>query len=141
MNRRYDNARALYRAMNGIEKIYTEHGWSGWPDVRRNYIVDIRKELKRVSGFDPLEHSIMDGWRTVIDDDDIATGGKDFRILPTRHADAWTDKEIADYIMEEVGYPPITAPWDCTGQRFTEWVSYKRLPIGIVMIHGWGTDL
>lgn len=140
MNHRYDGVRSLYESMRRMKSIFDIHGFKGWQDVRNNYIVDIRNELRHIGYSDPLEHSIMDGWRTIIDNDDLAVGGKDFRILPTDD-ESWTDEEIREYIMDEVGYPPITEPWDCTGKRFTEWVSFKRCPVGIVMIHSWGTDL
>ena len=140
MNHRYDYVRSLYESMRRMKNIYDIRGFQCWQVARNNYIVEIRNELRRAAGIDALEHSIMDGWRSVIDDDDIAVSGKDFRILPT-NAEDWSDDEIEAYIMEEVGYPAITSPWDCTGQRFTERVYFKRCPVGIVMIHSWGTDL
>lgn len=89
---------------------------------------------------DPLEKPLYEGWRTVCHDE-YGENGYDFRILQVENPKDWTDEEIEEYIMCEVGYPPICSPYDCTGKRFTSWVSWSRQPIGIVMIHSFGLDV
>jgi len=113
-------------------------------DVVKDYKRKIRKAYKDIDRdhYDQLSKPITEEWRTIIDDpEDIALSGKHYRILLVDNQDEWTDEEIREYIMDEVGYPDIWEPWDCTGKRFTRWCSWSIQPIGIVMIHAWGTDL
>lgn len=141
---RYDNVRNLYRAMANMCKILKSMGRDAdVPKIEVEYRKDIRKELKSANMYytDPLEKSLKEGWRTVVDDDDLAVSGTDFRIVVLEEGEEWTDEEIEEFIQDEVVYPPIWEPWDCTGKRFTRWYTWRRQPVGIVMIHAWGTDL
>ena len=125
---------ALIRERNVPE--YKIHEW------RKKYIGEIRRELAWIDRQfpDPLAKPMSDGWRGLMDDE-CGENGYDFRILPVEDADKWSDEAIEEYIMCEVGYPPICSPYDCTGKRFTMWTSWKKVPAGIVMIHRWGLDV
>lgn len=141
--RRYDHVRSLYEVFHEMEKIVAEHGNPDKiPELRHKYMLKIREELKRADRYvkDPLEKPLTEEWRGQIDEE-YGEDGKDYRILPVSDPDDWTDEEIEEYIMDEVGYPPICSPYDCTGKRFTAWTSWSRQPIGIVMIHCWGLDV
>lgn len=143
--RRYEVLRDKIELMHDIEElIKAKCDATQRNEVHRRYVKQVRDYIKEIDRefVDPLAKPITDGWRTVIDDpDDIALEGYDYRILDVKNADEWDDQFIEDYIMSEVGYPPICSPYDCTGKRFTSYVSFSRQPAGIVMIHRWGTDL
>lgn len=143
--RRYDDLRKDIELANEIEQYIrtnspaTEEQINGW---RKKEIRRIRDKIARIDREfpDPLEKPLTERWRGAIDED-YGESGYDYRIFPTENPDDWTDKDIDEYIMCEVGYPPINSPYDCTGRRFTMWTSWSRQPIGIVMIHAWGLDV
>ena len=142
---RYDRIKDLYDIFREIEKIVASHEPKNPEramEIRKKYRTEIREELKKINRYyiDPLEKPLTDGWRHQIDEE-YGEDGTDYRILPVENADDWTDEEIEDYIMSEVGYPPINSPYDCTGKRFTAWTSWKKQPAGIIMIHHWGLDV
>ena len=141
---RYEQIKSLMESRNNIEELVRKHGNAdAVPDIHREYTVKIRKAYKDIDRnyIDQLEKPITNAWRTVVTDpDDIALSGYHFRIMTT-DPDEWTDEEIEEYIMDEVGYGSINSPYDCTGKRFTRWCAWSRQPVGIVMIHAWGTDL
>ena len=143
--RRYENVKSLMEAEKFITEMVMKHGnVDAAPEIHKEYTKKVRDALKYIDRnyVDHLAKPITEGWRTVVrDPDDIALSGYDFRILISEDPDDWTDEEIEEYIMEEVGYPPICGPYDCTGKRFTRWCNWSRQPVGIVMIHAWGTDL
>lgn len=143
MKQRYKKVADMMELYKDMEKFVIEHGNPDKiNDLRRKYIHDIRKELKSANNYyrDPLEKPMSDSWRTQIDDE-YGEDGKDYRILKVEDPDDWTDEEIEEYIMDEVGYPPICSPYDCTGKRFTAWTHWSKQPIGIVMIHSWRLDV
>ena len=143
MLRRYEKVKFLIELEKEDERIIREHGDADKiNEWRKKYVRKIRDELKRIDRIyqDPLEKPITEKWRTQVDDE-YGEDGKDYRILVVENPDDWTDEEIKEYIMEEVGYPPINSPYDCTGKRFTAWTSWSRQPVGIVMIHSWGLDV
>lgn len=143
--RRYDDLRKDIELANEIEQYIrtnspaTEEQINGW---RKKEIRRIRDKIAQIDREfpDPLEKPLTERWRGTIDED-CGESGYDYRILPTENPDDWTDDDIDEYIMCEVGYPPINSPYDCTGKRFTMWTSWSRQPIGIVMIHAWGLDV
>ena len=141
--RRYDDLRKEIELSKSMEHYLREHSFSEeqinhW---KRETTRQIRDKIAKIDREfrDPLEKPLYEGWRTVCHDE-YGEDGYDYRILPVNPAD-WTDDEIEEYIMCEVGYPPINSPYDCTGKRFTAWTSWSRQPIGIVMIHSWGLDV
>ena len=143
MKQRYEKVKNWINLMNYVEKTVVEYGakYDDYKQWKDNMIRDIRKEFKSIDRYypDPIGKSMREEWRGQCDED--GEGGYDYRILPVEDPDSWTDEEIEEYIMCEVGYPPICSPYDCTGKRFTRWCSWKRKPCGIVMIHSWGLDV
>lgn len=94
----------------------------------------------RYSGPDPLAVPLLFAWRTFSDDN--GETGTDFRLLRDYPDDPWTDNEIREYIEDSPVYcGRISSPYDCTGQRFTRWISFSRTPAGIALFHHWGTDI
>lgn len=145
MKARYERLKSLMDMEKRTTKFAIEHNYhDDVPGIHKEYAKDIRDYLEQIDREYPdcIAKPITEAWRTIIDDpDDIALSGYHYRIFKTDTPDEWTDDEIEEYIMDEVGYPPIYSPYDCTGKRFTRWCSWSRQPIGIVMIHAWGTDL
>ena len=140
---RYSKVVGMIELEKEIEKLIIDHGNpDNINEYRRKYVKDIRDEFRRIDRQfpDPLEKPLTEGWRSQIDDE-YGEDGTDYRILPVENPDDWMDEEIEEYIMGEVGYPPICSPYDCTGKRFTSWTSWSRQPAGIVMKHGWGLDV
>lgn len=142
--RRYDDLRKEIELSKRMERFLREQSVPEeqinlWKKKRvrqiRDKIAKIDREFR-----DPLEKPMYEGWRTVCRDE-YGEDGYDYRILQAGDPADWTDEEIEEYIMCEVGYPPINSPYDCTGKRFTAWTSWSRQPIGIVMIHSWGLDV
>lgn len=143
MLRRYERIKSMMDINKECEKLIREHeGGKNIHEWRKKYVREIRDELKRIDRnfTDPLEKPLTEKWRTQVDDE-YGEDGKDYRILVVENPDDWTDEEIKEYIMEEVGYPPINSPYDCTGKRFTAWTSWSKQPVGIVMIHSFGLDV
>lgn len=142
---RYDSVKSLIEIEREMCKLCREIGHAEHiPEIHRKYTEKIRDEMRRIDRNyrDQLAKPLTEEWRTIIDDDeDIATSGYHYRILKVENPDDWTNGDIEDYIMSAVGYPPIYEPWDCTGKRFTDWVSWSKQPAGIVMVLRWGTDL
>ena len=142
--RRYEWIKDLMEIEKELCELCIEHGKPEHvKDIHKKYTEKIREELKRIDRnyIDPLQKPLTEDWRTYVDDRGIDASGYDYRIKKVENPDEWTDDDIEEYIMCEVGYPPICGPYDCTGKRFTMWTSFKRTPAGIVMIHRWGTDL
>ena len=143
MKERYKQVAERIKYLIETEKFFTENGKADKINkLRRKYVPRIRQELKRANEYyrDPIEKSISEGWRGQIDYN-CGDSGTDYRILKVENVDEWTDDDIEEYIMENVGYPPICSPYDCTGKRFTMWTHWSRQPAGIVMIHQWGLDV
>ena len=139
---RYERIADMIKLNSEIEKLIMEKDPGKVHEWRKKYVREIRNEFRRIDRDfpDPLAKPLTEGWRGQIDQD-CGEDGRDYRILPVENPDDWTDEEIREYIESEVGYPPICSPYDCTGKRFTAWVSFSRQPCGIVMIHAWGLDV
>lgn len=103
-----------------------------------DFIREQRREIRRINAYsvDPLEKSMRDEWRHVYSAD--GEDGYDYRILPDNGE---TEEEIEAMIEETIGYGPVRGPYDCTGKRFTRWISAKRVPTGFAVIHSWGLDV
>lgn len=69
--------------------------------------------------------------------------GENFSIygfLPDRFSQ-YTDSEVREYLDENMR-EEIYSPYDCTGKRFTEWISFHRNPNGrISYVHRMGIDV
>ena len=141
---RYDKYKDLKKRETAMCKILEEMEPDTIHEVRKMFREWMRDALREANKYieDPIAKPITKAWRRIVPEPErIDISGYDYRILVSEDPDDWTDEEIEEYIMDEVGYPPICEPWDCTGKRFTRWCSWSRQPIGIVMIHAWGTDL
>lgn len=145
MLRRYEELKSMYDHEKSMSEFLKECGHADKiRHVHADYALQRHEYIRKIDRnyTDQLMKPITEEWRTIVDDpEDIALSGYDYRIFRTETPDEWTDDEIEEFIMDEVGYPPICSPYDCTGRRFTSWVSWSRQPVGIVMIHRWGTDL
>lgn len=63
----------------------------------------------------------------------------EYGFLPERY-NAWSDEEIEECIDDMVEY--VTGPYDCTGKRFTMWITWHRNPGGrISYVHRFGIDV
>jgi len=85
------------------------------------------------SKVDPLAESLRKLPRKHIDE-----GGEcctEYRIV----TDPMTDEEAQD-LCDSMRYN-INSPYDCTGRIFTAWISWKRVPCGIAIIHRMGLDV
>ena len=52
-----------------------------------------------------------------------------------------SDKEIEKYIYEEM-WICICSPYDCTGELFTQWITFHRNPCGAIsFVHCMGLDV
>lgn len=143
MLKRYEKIKYLMETERELKEfIRKREGPTTVVDIHNVYVRQIRDELKRIDRYyrDPLEKPLTDGWRSQIDAEN-GEDGKDYRILVVENPDDWKDEDIEEYIMDNVGYPPINSPYDCTGKRFTAWTSWSKQPVGIVMIHSWGLDV
>lgn len=143
MLRRYEHIKFLMELEAIDEEFLRTNGYADRiNDWRRKHVRQIRDEIRRIDNEFPDRYGkpITEGWRGQIDPE-YGESGKTYRIMPVENPDDWTDEEIEDFIMSEVGYGPINSPYDCTGQRFTAWTSWSRQPCGIVMIHAWGLDV
>lgn len=141
--RRYDVIRQMIKEEQECEQLIIEHGNADKiNEWRRVYVRRIRDRLKKIdSEFpDPLAKSLTEDWRGHIDKE-YGESGYHYRIFKSADPDDWTDEDIEEYIMSEVGYGRINSPYDCTGRRFTRWCSWSKTPAGIVMIHAWGLDV
>lgn len=106
-------------------------------EKRQKHIRAIRDRIHELYNDDPLEKSLMaEEWRHYVRED--GEGGADYIIFKDCGE---TDDEIQKYVDEEIGYPPINSPYDCTGQRFTWDKHWKRTPAGIVIVHRWALDV
>ena len=73
-------------------------------------------------------------------DDNYDDYYKEFGFFPS-YVEKWTDAEIKEWIDEEV-WERIFSPYDCTGKRFTCWISWHRNPNGkISFVHRFGIDV
>lgn len=63
----------------------------------------------------------------------------EYGFLPERMND-WDDEMIQEEVDDLREY--ICSPYDCTGQRFTMWITWHRNPCGrISVVHRFGIDV
>lgn len=125
-----------YDMINFVKGYYRENNMP--LDKIGDFIREKRKEIRRINRYstDPLAQPMTEEWRHVYDED--GESGYDFCIMVD---DGETEDEIREYAESAVGYPPICSPYDCTGKRFTRWISVNRVPMGFAVIHSWGLDV
>ena len=128
-----DELRCHYEMLKYVQNFEKERHVDASKVVRK-----IREKIARIDAKkeDPLRHSMREEWRHLYDED--GEGGYDFAILPDNGE---TEEELYEQVMFEVGFAPITSPYDCTGKRFTAWVDIKRVPDGVAVVHRWGLDV
>lgn len=125
-----------YDMINFVKNYYREHNMP--LENIADFLKEKRREIRRINRYreDPLAKSMREDWRHVCDED--GEGGYDFCLMSD---DGVTEDEIREYAEDAVGYPPICSPYDCTGKRFTRWITVKRVPAGFAVIHSWGLDV
>ncbi len=103
-----------------------------------DFIREKRLEIYRINAYsvDPLEKSMCDEWRHVCSESGETC--YDFRIIPDYGE---TVDDIRERVEEEVGYPEICSQYDCTGKRFTRWITVHKVPAGFAVVHSWGLDV
>lgn len=113
-------------------------GPKGGKDRIAEFMKEQRNEIRRLNRYnaDPLEKSMRDEWRHGGSED--GESGYDYRIFPDNGE---TEEEIEDLVENDVGYPPICSPYDCTGKRFTRWITVHKVPAGFAVVHSWGLDV
>ena len=143
MRARYERLAIMYEVAKMEEGFIRQYGKpSNIHEWRRKYIREMRDEIRKIDRDypDPLAKPMTEAWRGVVDDE-YGDCGYHYRIMPEQKGDEWTDEEIEEYILDEVGYGDINSPYDCTGRRFDRWIEWRRCPSGIIMIHRWSTDI
>lgn len=55
--------------------------------------------------------------------------GFEYGFLPFMN---WSDKEIEEYLDENVRIKIVHSQYDCTGQLFTSFINWKRNPSGLI---------
>ena len=88
----------------------------------------IRSYMK--SGSDPLEKSLREEWRSYCPENDYETM-YEYGILELCEAD--TDEDIEDYVKSLEVHN--TSPYDCSGKMCTRWISWRRTPVGLAIVH------
>ena len=63
----------------------------------------------------------------------------EYGFLPEK-CNAWSDDAIDEYVDDL--RERVTSPYDCSGQRFTHWITWHRNPNGrISVVHRLGIDV
>ena len=126
-----------YDMISFVKNYYREHNMPLDGKIAE-FLKEKRREIRRINSYreDPLAKSMRDDWRHVYDED--GEGGYDFCLMSD---DGETEDEIREMAEDAVGYPPICSPYDCTGKRFTRWITVNRVPAGFAVIHSWGLDV
>lgn len=133
-----DVLRDVYEDIQMFKELCKIGGPKGGANRIAEFMKEQRRKISQINRYstDPLEKSMRDEWRHICSED--GEGGYDYRIL----ADGGeTEDEIREMCKAAVGYPPICSPYDCTGKRFTRWITVHRVPVGFVVIHSWGLDV
>ena len=125
-----------YDMINFVKGYYREHNMP--LEKLGDFIREQRREIRRINAYsvDPLEKSMRDEWRHVCDE--CGEGGYDFCLMSD---DVKTEDEIREMAEAAVGYPPICSAYDCTGKRFTRWITVHKVPAGFAVVHSWGLDV
>ena len=125
-----------YDMINFVKGYYREHNMP--LEKLGDFIKEQRREIRRINAYsvDPLEKSMRDEWRHVYSED--GEDGYDFCLMSD---DGETEDEIREMAEAAVGYPPICSPYDCTGKRFTRWITVHKVPAGFAVVHSWGLDV
>ena len=98
------------------------------PDIKRH----IRAKLREPQ--DKLAKNIKEGWRKVYADESGEVW-YEYRILNGKLRDEEIE-EYAGYIWRN-----FYGPYDCTGQPVTQWIRWKRVPAGIILVHKLALDV
>ena len=131
--------RDVYQNIQMFKELCAEVGDpKGGKDRIAEFMKEQRCKIRRLNKYstDPLKMPMREDWRHVYSED--GEDGYDYRILPDNGE---TEEEIEAMIEETIGYGPVRGLYDCTGKRFTRWISVKRVPAGFAVIHSWGLDV
>lgn len=99
-----------------------------------------RKFLKKWEGQRPAKEvlPLMDKERNHYDED--GEGLTEYGFLPEKYS-KFTDDEVNEFLNEFMKLE-IRSPYDCTGQRFTQWIDWHRNPCGRISYqHRIGIDV
>lgn len=126
-----------YAMLNFVKTYYQKHNMPIEGKIAE-FLKEERRKIRRINRYqeDPLAKSMQEDWRRVYDED--GEGGYDFCLMSD---DGEKEDEIREMAEDVVGYPLICSPYDCTGKRFTRWITVKRVPAGFAVIHSWGLDV
>lgn len=102
-----------------------------WIEHKKHHI---RRDSRK--GVDRLAKPITEAWRCVNHRD--GEGCTEARIF-TGNWDDMTDEEI-DFEMRQMEVHNYS-PYDCSGKLCTAWLSWKRIPLGISVVHCYRLDI
>ena len=124
--------------MSTYEKLRDEYAFYNLIPRKPELVRWIRNEIRETSKnlVDVLKKPLTDEWR--YRNDESGEYGIEYAII---QYEGQTREEIEDWLEENVAYPPICEPYDCTGKRFTCHIHWSITPAGVVVIHHWGLDV
>lgn len=125
-----------YDAINETKILASEYGLTDRdiaPTIR--YLRNEIRKLQRGRA-DGLALSLSEDWRHSVDE--CGEWGRDYRVIPDNGE---SEEEIMEAVQNEIGYPEICSPYDCTGKPLTRFISVKRVPVGFAVIHQWALDV
>ena len=136
---RNSELKAVYANIQLFKECVKELGLpKGGADRIADFMKEQRRKIRRINDqkVDPLAKSMQDDWRHSWDE--YGEGGYDYGIVAD---DGKTEEEIREWVYEAIGYPEINSPYDCTGKRFTSWISVHKCGLGFAVVHRWCLDI
>ena len=112
-------------------KLYYEfirEGFNPTPDWKRQ----VRRSLKTRG--DPLAKSLREDSRFYYREDGESM--YEYGLADWLH---WTDEEIKRAVRDMERHN--TTPYDCSGKMCTCWISWKRTPAGVAIVHAMVLDV
>jgi len=88
----------------------------------------IRTALK--SRNDPLQKPLLKEWRCYYPENDYESM-YEYGIVPLD--DDATEEDIEEIVRDLERHN--TTPYDCSGRLCTSWISWKRTPVGLAIVH------
>ena len=111
---------------NEIELYYEimREGFTPTPNHKRL----VRSYMK--SGSDSLGKSLREEWRCYYPKNDYESM-YEYGICELNDND--TDEDIEDFVRSLERHN--TSPYDCSGKMCTHWITWKRTPVGLAIVH------
>lgn len=88
------------------------------------------------SGSDPLEKPLREAWRCYYPESDYESM-YEYGICKLYDGD--TDEDIKEYVKSLERHN--TTPYDCSGKMVTCWITWKRTPVGLAIVHRMTLDV